>query len=50
MDPKERKQLLLEAACQQHQELQKRYQAQKGKNIEEIVKSVAKLAKGSGTV
>lgn len=43
MDPKERKQLLLEAACQQHQELQNRYQAQKGKNIEEIVKSAAKL-------
>ena len=38
LDPKERKQIVLEAACQQHKVLQERYQAQKGKDIEEIIK------------
>lgn len=41
-----RKQMLLEVAVEQHQMLQERYQAQKGKSAEEICKAAFMIASG----
>lgn len=44
--PKTKKQMMIEVALQQHQDLQERYQAQKSQNIDEIINNAQRLAKG----
>lgn len=42
VDKADKKQMIVEAAIQQHQELQNRYQATKGKHIDEIIEQAQK--------